>query len=201
MPWHIEKRNGEFCVIKDADNSVAGCHASRGDAADQIRALYASEDDDDASLAEAVRNLISILTPAPAEASTEASAPIEEEEVVTTDIEVPFAEHFSWEGVITVEGVETGDGRLFSTGAVTWKEDLLPVPFTWQRSSQAGHDGNVTIGRVDSIFRAENGEIRGRGVILSGPDAPPEAVEYLNLLKKVLQVGFLLMEILLSLSF
>lgn len=183
MPWHIQKRDGKFCVIKDADNSVAGCHASRGEAADQIRALYANEVDNDdeetAALVEAVRILVNKLEGNSQEDSTEPQKP----EVVQTDIEVPVAEHFAWEGVITVEGVETGDGRLFSEGAVTWKDELLPIPFTWQRSSQPGHDGNVTIGRVDSIFRTENGEIQGRGVILSGPDAPPEAIEYLNLLK------------------
>lgn len=183
MPWHIEKRDGEYCVIKDADDSVAGCHASRDEAADQIRALYASEEDDDgdemSEIIAQLREIAQMMMPAELETSTEPQEP----EVVQTDIETPIPEHFAWEGVLTLEGVETGDGRLFKEGAVTWKDELLPVPFTWQRSSAPGHDGNITIGRVDSIFRAENGEIRGRGIILSGPDAPPEAEEYLNLLK------------------
>ena len=183
MPWHIQKRDNQYCVIKDADDSVAGCHASRDEAADQIRALYASEEDDDkdetSALVEAVRMLVNKIEGAPAEAAIEP----QEQEVVQTDIETPESQHTAWEGVLTLEGIETGDGRLFKEGAVTWKDELLPVPFTWQRSSAPGHDGNVTIGRVDSIFRAENGEIRGRGIILTGPDAPPEAEEYLNLLK------------------
>jgi len=43
MPWSIENRSGEFCVIKDSDGEVEGCHGSRSDAIAQIAALNASE--------------------------------------------------------------------------------------------------------------------------------------------------------------
>jgi HK97 family phage prohead protease len=43
MPWHVEKRGDEWCVIKDADGKSAGCHASETKAKRQLRALYASE--------------------------------------------------------------------------------------------------------------------------------------------------------------
>lgn len=43
MPWHLERRENRWCVIKDADSSVAGCHDSRADAIKQQRALYANE--------------------------------------------------------------------------------------------------------------------------------------------------------------
>lgn len=43
MPWHVEEREGEFCVIKDSDGSSAGCHSSREKANSQLRALYANE--------------------------------------------------------------------------------------------------------------------------------------------------------------
>lgn len=180
MSWSIEKRNGEFCVIKDDDKSVAGSHATRDEAADQIRALYASEEDDDvdatSELIELVRALVNKLEGNTPEAPAEP-------EVAATDIEVPIPEHFSWEGPITYEGIETGDGRLFKDGAIVWNEALLPFPFKWQRVSSEGHDASITIGRVDSIFRGESGAIWGRGIILSGPDAPVEAGEYVNLLK------------------
>ena len=45
MPWHIEQRNGQFVVVKDADDSVAGWHDSRVQAIRQLRTLYASEED------------------------------------------------------------------------------------------------------------------------------------------------------------
>lgn len=43
MPWRIEAREDEWCVIKETDGSVAGCHASRTQALKQQRALYAQE--------------------------------------------------------------------------------------------------------------------------------------------------------------
>ena len=43
MPWSIEKRESRWCVIKQGDGSVEGCHDSRTDAIKQQRALYANE--------------------------------------------------------------------------------------------------------------------------------------------------------------
>ena len=44
MPWHIEKRSDEFCVIKDLDDTVEGCHEIESDAKEHMSALYANED-------------------------------------------------------------------------------------------------------------------------------------------------------------
>jgi hypothetical protein len=43
MPWHLERRESQWCVIKDSDGSSAGCHDSRADAIKQQRALSANE--------------------------------------------------------------------------------------------------------------------------------------------------------------
>lgn len=43
MPYAVESRGDEWCVVKEADGKVMGCHASRGQAVAQQRALYASE--------------------------------------------------------------------------------------------------------------------------------------------------------------
>lgn len=43
MPWTVEKRDNEFCVIKQSDNSVVHCHPTREKAMAQVRALYANE--------------------------------------------------------------------------------------------------------------------------------------------------------------
>lgn len=43
MPWHIEKRGDEYCVIKNDDGDNEGCHPSREEAEDQLAALYATE--------------------------------------------------------------------------------------------------------------------------------------------------------------
>jgi hypothetical protein len=46
MPWHLEENApgcSGYAVVKDDDSAVEGCHASRAEAAAQLKALYASE--------------------------------------------------------------------------------------------------------------------------------------------------------------
>lgn len=43
MPWHIEKRDDQHCVIKDADDSTVKCHDTKAKAAAHMAALYANE--------------------------------------------------------------------------------------------------------------------------------------------------------------
>lgn len=43
MPWSLARRDGKWCVVKDSDGEVEGCHDSRTDAIKQQRALYANE--------------------------------------------------------------------------------------------------------------------------------------------------------------
>lgn len=43
MPWHIERKDGKHCVIKDADGSTEKCHMTASQAKAHMRALYASE--------------------------------------------------------------------------------------------------------------------------------------------------------------
>ena len=195
MPWSISKRDGQYCVIKDTDGSVEGCHASRGEAADQIRALYASEADDaammeDDSMEDHMEDMVEIADQLRMLAerlvgdhNMEEPAEVEEPEA-GPDIETPdpAMDAVHWEGPVTYEGIATGDGRTFGEGAVVWDEALLPFPFKWQRVSAGGHDASITIGRVDTLSRKEDGVIWGTGIILGGPKAPPEAIEYSNLL-------------------
>lgn len=43
MPWHLEARDGQFCVIKDSDDSVEACHDTEEKAKKHMAALYANE--------------------------------------------------------------------------------------------------------------------------------------------------------------
>jgi HK97 family phage prohead protease len=43
VPWHIEKRDDKFCVIKDDDDENEGCHDTEAAAKRQMAALYANE--------------------------------------------------------------------------------------------------------------------------------------------------------------
>jgi hypothetical protein len=58
-----------------------------------------------------------------------------------------------WRGVLTVEGVESGDGRMFSPNGLTWDEP--PLPLMWQKETSHGGDNNVSVrvGTIDKIHR------------------------------------------------
>lgn len=80
----------------------------------------------------------------------------------------PVAEPALWpegtfEALITLEGIETGDSRAFLPGSLT----VAPGPwleFNWQRSIDEGHDGAVIVGRLDEVWRNESGEVWARGI-------------------------------------
>lgn len=47
MPWHLDNNHPDcngWAVVKDSDNSVAGCHKTKAKALAQMAALYASEE-------------------------------------------------------------------------------------------------------------------------------------------------------------
>lgn len=72
-----------------------------------------------------------------------------------------------WRGVLTVEGVESGDGRMFAPGSLTWDEP--PLPLMWQKETSHGGSNNVSVrvGSINKIWRepADNGD-SGRNVIM-----------------------------------
>ena len=69
----------------------------------------------------------------------------------------------SWSGIITLEGVQTGDSRVIAEGALYWEN--LPLPLRWAPTDEGGHMGAVDVGRIDTIERRPGGEIHGTGVI------------------------------------
>ena len=71
---------------------------------------------------------------------------------------------FEWEGVLTVEGVPSGDGRLIEAGSLTWRE--LPVPLMLQTVNAPGHEGAVICGSICEVER-EGKTIVGRGYFSS----------------------------------
>jgi hypothetical protein len=65
-----------------------------------------------------------------------------------------------WEGVLVVEGLPTGDGRMMERGALRWEN--LPLPLRWARADVGAHDGAVTVGRILEIWR-DGDRVMGRG--------------------------------------
>lgn len=70
--------------------------------------------------------------------------------------------------LITLEGVETGDGRMFVEGALEWRD--LPLPLMGTDKTTEGHLDAVLIGNIDTIER-QGTELHGWGEYLSDPDA------------------------------
>src|SRR4030095_8367000 len=113
MPYHVGTSSEcpaskPHAVVKDSDGKVMGCHSSEEDANRQIAALYASEG---ATVTTAIPLAV--------------SAPSITGEGYAEDL--TFSEGTPWEGVLAVEGVETGDGRMFAEGALTWDEPPLAL--------------------------------------------------------------------------
>lgn len=93
----------------------------------------------------------------------------------------------AWEGVLAVEGIETGDGRKFSDGSLTWMSEPMPL----RRNKVDSHGGvpqtqAVTVGRINEVYRDPErpNYIMGRGVF---DDGGVEGAEALRLVRE----GFL----------
>lgn len=74
-------------------------------------------------------------------------------------VDPSFAE---WEGVLTVEGKESGDGRMFSLGSLDWAEP--PIKLMYQPANTGGHSGSIVVGQITGLAR-RNEKIYGWGVI------------------------------------
>lgn len=71
----------------------------------------------------------------------------------------------SWSAVLARLGVPTGDKRLIAPGALTSRE--LPLPLMWQRVSDSGHSGSVTVGAIETLtIDNENGIVTATGRFL-----------------------------------
>lgn len=99
------------------------------------------------------------LAVAPVAAAPVADAPAE-----------PSIQQGRFHVLIIVEGIETGDKRLFVENGLTWRD--LPLPLMAQDQNMPEHMESVLIGNIDKITR-QGTEIHGWGAYLTepGPDA------------------------------
>lgn len=191
MPWHVVQNHSEcptsrpWAVVKDDDGAVEGCHASEGDADDQLAALYAAEADEElGALAEEVVDLttrttmdLTITTPdqrlgGKPNPGTKPDKRLRRNRMETKaevgDVaELTGGPTVPWRGVLAVEGVETGDGREFAPSSLEWGEP--PLPLMWQRESEPQHMRSVVVGRIDSVSR-EGSDIIGEGTVDLGSE-------------------------------
>jgi hypothetical protein len=71
--------------------------------------------------------------------------------------------------LVIPEELESGDGRSFKKGAITFRE--LPLPLMWQTQTAEGHNGSVVVGRIDHMERTDNGIGNATGVFDTGNHA------------------------------
>ena len=81
--------------------------------------------------------------------------------------DMPLETPLAWHGVLAPEGVWSGDGRRFATDSLRHRD--LPLPLTWQKATNEGHDTSTTVARIDSIERVD-GMMRGEGVFVDTPE-------------------------------
>lgn len=149
MPWSKVKNHADcpsdesWGVVKDDDGELEGCHATEDEADAQIAALYASEAGEDAVEPDA-------------ELALESDEPVEESPARVID---DYSRGY-WRGVLALEGVETGDQRMFSRDALDWRE--LPLPVYWQERTAEGHDSSYVVGVIETIERDDDA-IRATG--------------------------------------
>jgi 2'-5' RNA ligase len=172
MPWHKVHGHsgcaaGQWAVVKDSDSSVSGCHDTEAQADDQLAALYASEGDHTVTTEtlKTGKPPGSDCPPGTApDKDTGECAPVE---TMTTETELEMGgETAPWRGPLTVEGIETGDGREFDAGSLTWAD--LPLPLRWNKEDSHGgqpHTVAVNVGRIDKIWREDSGLIMGEGLL------------------------------------
>jgi len=83
-----------------------------------------------------------------------------EGEVVADATTSPYV---TWEGVLVIEGMESGDGRMFNVGSLDWV--LSPPPkLMYQPANSGGHKDSVLVGQINEVWR-DGTKIWGRGII------------------------------------
>lgn len=78
----------------------------------------------------------------------------------------------TWHGVLTIEGGESGDGRMFADGSLDWAEP--PLPLMYQRQTSGGHSESVYVGNITHLVR-KGDRILGAGDIDMSAEHGPEA--------------------------
>lgn len=69
-----------------------------------------------------------------------------------------------WEGVLALEGEETGDGREFAHGSLDWATPPLPLMYQYETSHGGDTDKSTNVGNITEVWR-DGRKIMGRGTI------------------------------------
>lgn len=81
----------------------------------------------------------------------------------------PAVTEYDWQGPITVEGVPSGDMRMFAEGSLDWRQ--LPVPLAWLDKITREHQEGEFAGWIHAVERRADGGIWGFGTYAPVPAA------------------------------
>jgi hypothetical protein len=71
---------------------------------------------------------------------------------------LPATGERAWTATFVPEATLTEDGRAFAPESLDWRELPLSLMAMTKTSAEGGHDGAELAGRIDQIWRVENGE-------------------------------------------
>jgi hypothetical protein len=184
VPWRISK--GGACppsrpwgVIQISNGRLMGCHPSRARAIRQQRALYAREASLESDILTEVKPHAKEAAARAAELMTKLAEagielPVRDEAGVTIEIDKDETDvSMSWEGILSLEGAGTSDGRWFEAGAWSWRD--LPLTLMAQTVTEEGHKGAEVAGRIDDVWKLTVDEAREAGYEIDG-EVPDDAV-------------------------
>jgi hypothetical protein len=161
MPYSVRRREGKHCVYKQGSSTPVpgGCHPSREAAIRHMRALYAAEASSllptlEATMTTTSTNFVPELSTTAAPSSITIRYPKEEH----SEEEVSLR----WQGILTLEGLATGDGRYFAPEAWSWRDP--PLTLMAQTVNEEGHKGAEVAGRIERIWKEERPDL-GEGVV------------------------------------
>lgn len=79
-------------------------------------------------------------------------------------------------GILAPEGVVSGDGRMFAGGALSTRD--LPIPLLFQTmSGDGGHTNSVAPGRIDKVWRTDDGMMAFEGALNPNHERADEIVD------------------------
>jgi hypothetical protein len=93
---------------------------------------------------------------------------IPEEEMRAGLAELAVETPIPWHGVLAPVEKVSGDNRIFTANAFTYRD--FPLPFKAMRKDMAGHDESVVIGNITNAWE-EGGLILGEGTFVSTEEA------------------------------
>lgn len=193
MPYDIAQRGEQWCVTKTDDGSDMGCFPSEADALDAVSALYAGDADAareaEPATASALGEWVTVtrgdvvisgnaeslarfgvfdhVGAAPVAAACGCGAEVDTA-ASTPERDAVLARPPEWQSVLVVEGVKSGDGRIFDAGSLTWRD--LPLPFKASHADDAPVVGAVTaLERVGNELTSFGVWARDENGVMTGP--------------------------------